>query len=153
MSQSPSSFHHLGLTVSNLERSHRFYREVVGMRDELTMEVASDAFNALMASEGLSIRFWYLTLGTLRLQLVEYTRGGEPEPLALAHNRIGNPHLSIAVEDVARKYEELKQRGDVPMVSAIVTQTHGSMTAQSFYVLDPDGVQVEFGCIRYNSAA
>lgn len=141
------SLHHMGLTVADLERSRRFYVDVVGMREELCMDVASAAFDRLMDAQGLAIRFCYLVLGPLRLQLIEYTRGGDPEPLALAHNRIGNPHLSIAVDDVAATFEAIRARGDVRIVSGIVTQAHGSLRADSFYVLDPDGVQVEFGCI------
>jgi hypothetical protein len=46
------------------------------------------------------------------------------------------------VPDVAAKYKEIEQRGDVEITSELIV--NASKTLRSFYVNDPDGVPVEF---------
>lgn len=136
--------YHFGLTVRDLDKSLAFYRDVVGMEQEYYSEVASDAFDELIANSGVKIRFVYLTLAQFRLQLIEYVAGGDNQALPLQHNRAGNPHMSIWVDDVEAKYAEVIGRGDVNVTSGIITQEYQDIGARNFYVTDPDGVQVEF---------
>lgn len=148
-----SSLYHVGLTVTDLEKSIIFYRDVVGMKEEYYSEIASNSFDELIANSGVQIRFCYLTLESFRLQLIEYVSGSDTNALALQHNKAGNPHLSIWVEDVAAKYEEVASRNDVTITSRIVTQEYKDIGARTFYVTDPDGVQVEFSEKLYDYAS
>jgi glyoxylase I family protein len=138
---------HMGLAVTNLERSRDFYVNVVGMQEEGFSELSSDSFDRLMNGDGLRIKFWYLSLNGFRLQLVEYLDGAG-EKLDLTHNKSGCPHMCFEVPDARKKYEELKQRGDVNITSEVVTSHYGNMVAYSFYVDDPDGMPVEFGQVE-----
>ena len=155
-------FGHIGLTVRDVERSLRFYEEVVGMRasdldrelnttpNETTqvepgselITVTSDAFDQLTNAHGTSIKYVNMRLpgGDFRLQLVEYIAGGDGQ-LELSHARAGTVHMNFYVEDVDAKYKELVSRGDVDITSAIVQITP---SMRSFYVADPDGVPIEF---------
>jgi catechol 2,3-dioxygenase-like lactoylglutathione lyase family enzyme len=74
------------------------------------------------------------------LQLIEYIEGGGPA-LELDHNRAGSPHLSVFVDDVEAKYQEILQHPGIEPVSSIIDIQPGM---RSFYVHDPDGVPVEF---------
>lgn len=137
------SLYHIGLTVSDLERSMAFYRQAVGMTLEYRSAVASEAFDKLIAIDGIHIQFCYLTLGGFRLQLIEYVSGGSDTTLDLGHNKVGNPHISFWVDDVESHYERLKALG-VTVTSEILTQESPDLCARTFYCADPDGVQVEF---------
>ncbi|HSY14732.1 MAG TPA: hypothetical protein VK816_02010, partial [Jatrophihabitantaceae bacterium] len=59
----------------------------------------------------------------------------------LDHNRAGSPHLSIFVDDVRAKFEEIQRRPDTEPVSGIVAV---QPDMHSFYVRDPDGLPGEF---------
>jgi catechol 2,3-dioxygenase-like lactoylglutathione lyase family enzyme len=129
---------HIGLTVSDMDRSLTFYREVVGM------EVTADDrhldnrafFDPLTDNPGAQLRVAWLTDGSFILQLVQYlAKGGDT--LALRHNNVGSPHLSFYVPDVHAKRAEVEARGDVVITSEVIAD-------RSFYVVDPDGVPVEF---------
>jgi catechol 2,3-dioxygenase-like lactoylglutathione lyase family enzyme len=131
---------HVGLTVKDLERSLKFYRDVAGMTAGQTFDGQSEEFDTLTNNPGARLRGVHLKAGPFMLQLLEYkARGGTT--LDLHHNNVGSPHLSFYVPDVAAKYEEVKQRGDVKTTSGLV-QIARNM--RSFYTEDPDGVPVEF---------
>ena len=65
---------HMGLCVRDLDRSRAFYRDVVGMKEEAYHEIANENIEKLFGNDGVSLRFWMMTLGGFRLQLVQYLR-------------------------------------------------------------------------------
>jgi catechol 2,3-dioxygenase-like lactoylglutathione lyase family enzyme len=159
-----SRFHHMGITVSDIEASYRFYSEVVGMRvwdqeaelgthnpnrkesasqtSEVTFVLSqSEAFDQLTDNPGSALKYVNLVMPNgFVLQLIEYLEAGGAA-LELDHNRPGSPHLSIFVADAQAKFDEIQKRPDVEAVSPVVAiqpQMH------SFYVRDPDGLPVEF---------
>jgi catechol 2,3-dioxygenase-like lactoylglutathione lyase family enzyme len=135
--------YHVGLTVTNLERSVAFYRDVAGMEPQGTPRVIRDdsEYDRLVNTPGVELKVLNLTAGSFMLQLIEYTAAGGTT-LDLHHNNIGSPHLCFYVDDVAQKYDELWRRGDVIVTSPVVQ--HVKSGVGSFYVEDPDGVPVEF---------
>jgi catechol 2,3-dioxygenase-like lactoylglutathione lyase family enzyme len=135
---------HVGLTVSDLDASISFYRDVVGM--ELTMRLDSGGpwFDELTRNEGAVIEVAMLELDGTTLQLVAYREsGGEPAPVA--HHRPGSPHLSIEVHDVDAHHEAIMRSGNYHPTPIVEIAGIG---ARSFYVEDPDGVPVEFLQLR-----
>lgn len=156
-----ATFHHVGLTVHDLEASFRFYTELVAFRvwdqskelnvdmgadvrsgDREFLAVKSEEFDVLTNNPGSEIKYVNLQSsdGSLILQLVEYVAGGGG-PLELDHNRGGSPHFSFFVDDVQATWEEVQRRPDVEATSEIVRI---GPAMRSFYVTDPDGVPVEF---------
>ena len=132
---------HVGLTVSDCERSVAFYRDVVGMELEIQADHATPQFDELTSNPGARLRVAHLRAGSFMLQVIQYLQRGGPA-LDLHHNNIGSPHLAFFVPDVVAKYRDLKARGDVLITSDLIV--NGSKTLHSFYVEDPDGVPVEF---------
>jgi len=159
-----ADFHHVGLTVRDVEHSYAFYAHVVGMRvwdqnRELGTKpsvgsvaeasadgvefitTGSDAFDQLTNAHGAKLKYIMLESadGKLIFQLVEYLSGGGPE-LALGHERPGSMHFSFFVDDVERAYELASAHEGAHVASPIVQITP---SMRSFYVEDPDGVPVE----------
>jgi catechol 2,3-dioxygenase-like lactoylglutathione lyase family enzyme len=157
-------FYHIGITVRDIEASYRFYHDVVGMQvwdqdarlgthnpdrtevispsEEVTfLGIQSEAFDKLTDNPGSVFKYINLELPDgFILQLIEYIEGGGPA-LELDHNRAGSPHLSVFVDDVEAKYQEILQHPGIEPVSSIIDIQPGM---RSFYVHDPDGVPVEF---------
>ena len=132
---------HVGLTVANMAASVTFYRDVVGMTVKSEFVGANDWFDELTDNPGAELSVTHLRLGTYELQLIEYLAGGSGDSAALAHNRVGSPHMCFLVTDVEAKFAEVTGRGDVTITSEVINIAAG---ARSFYVSDPDGVPVEF---------
>jgi catechol 2,3-dioxygenase-like lactoylglutathione lyase family enzyme len=131
---------HIGLTVSDLDASIDFYRDVVGMNLTLRMRTGGEWFDELTRNHGAEIETAMLELGAVTLQLVAYQRGGT-DAAAIAHNRPGSPHLSLEVDDVDSRHAAIAAKGDHHATAIVDIAGFG---ARSFYVEDPDGVPVEF---------
>ncbi|MBV8949257.1 MAG: VOC family protein [Actinobacteria bacterium] len=131
---------HAGITVSDLDESIAFYRDVAGFEVALRTRTHGDWFDTLTHNSGAEIEIAMLTLDGFTLQLVEYHRAGG-ERLALAHHHVGSPHLSIEVDDVDALHVAVLASGHeepTPIVDILGSRI------RSFYVRDPDGVPVEF---------
>jgi catechol 2,3-dioxygenase-like lactoylglutathione lyase family enzyme len=125
---------HIGLTVSNLDRSLTFYRDVAGMNEGAIVEGENR-----QSGTPTRMRMIHLASGSFLLQLIEYNPPGVK--LELAQNNIGCTHISFYVPDVEAKYAEVKGRGDVKITTPI-NQMGNAL--RGFYTEDPDGFPVEF---------
>lgn len=118
--------HHVGLVVSDLDRTRAFY-EALGFEVE----------NVAMKDETRAIEF--LRLGEFRLELFWYAE--EPETLpAAAGKRIGFRHLALKTPDLAAVVAELKAAGVVP-ADAEIREVMGRY--KLLFLNDPDGVEIE----------
>ncbi len=131
--------YHVGITVTDLERSVAFYRDLMGMTEQSRSEAAGEWFDALTWNKGARIRVAFLGLEEFRLQLVQYLAAGGTR-LELGHHHIGNPHLSFHVTDLEERHARAQAMG-VRRLTAIVRI--GATSLRSFYAHDPDGVPVE----------
>jgi lactoylglutathione lyase len=137
---SPKQFWHMGVTVSDLERSLTFYRDVVGMELVSGPTRGEGAGPAqLMQNEGMIVNVAWLRHGAFLFQILQYLEKGG-SVLDLHHNNVGSPHLSFVVDDVDAMWTMVQARGDVVVASPLTDMGR----ARSFYVEDPDGLPVEF---------
>ncbi len=134
-----ASLNHVGVTVSDLERSIAFYRDVVGMQLAGRHRTQGAWFDTLTHNSGAEIDVAMLRLGDFVLQLVQYLAAGG-DRLPLAHHHVGAPHLCVNVVDVDARHRDAEARGGLdptPIVDIL------GLGIRSFYVRDPDGVPVE----------
>lgn len=132
-----ATYNHAGHVVGDLDRSKRFYQEVLGFRfwyeitppDDLTAKL-----NCL--SPPLGITASYLTLGGLVLELMHYSAPGAAAPRRQrAMNEPGLTHLSISVDDVRATAEKAAEYG-----GEIVEE---SDIGVAIFIRDPDGQLLE----------
>lgn len=116
--------HHVGIIVSNLERSKAFY-EALGF-EEAEEHVAEDK----------TISF--LRLGGLQVELFAY-RETVPS-VELPERVLGFRHLALETADIDAALAELKVRGLIP-ADAQVQKLPGGWRLLFFQ--DPDGVEIE----------
>jgi catechol 2,3-dioxygenase-like lactoylglutathione lyase family enzyme len=136
-----SIVNHVGLTVTDLEASQAFYVDVVGMTVQRRgFKTGGEWFDTLTENSGAIIDAVTVGSSEMSLQLVQYLEAGISEAMT-GHNRVGNLHLCINVNDVEAKYQELKGRAELRATHIVNLPMAGY---RSFYVRDPDGVPVEF---------
>lgn len=123
---------HVALTVSDLERSVRFYRDNFGFTRQETIRVEAEDLTICL-----------LQAGGVVLELFAY---GSSEPLpdyrrtpATDLRTIGTKHLALATADIATVYARLAANG-VTLATELRVFAHG---LRYFFVADPDGILVE----------
>ena len=118
---------HLVLYVRDLERSVRFYRDVLGWRQAIPD--ATISFPAAMFSGGRTHH---------ELLLIEVGPDAAPIP---AGRRVGMYHFGLKVGDTDDELRAALARLQQAGVSLMGTADHG-MT-HSLYLADPDGNEIE----------
>ncbi len=135
------------MTVSDLDRSVRFYTEVLAFEKESEVEVQGGAFERLEGVFGAHARQATLRLGGERIQLTEYLapRGlGRPE--TQRSNDRWFQHVAIIVSDMSAAYRRLREFKVEHASSAPQRLPDWNPNAggiEAFYFRDPDGHALE----------
>lgn len=140
---------HTGLTVTDLDRSVAFYRDVLGLELVAQWDSAQPYLRTIVGFPDAELRIALLRIPEAsvgisghHLELLEYRapRGARGDPRT---NNPGNAHVAFLVEDLDRAYAELKARG-VRFKSPPVEITAGrNRGAKAVYFLDPDDITLE----------
>jgi len=132
-----STYNHTGQVVTDLERSKRFYQEVLGFTFwyEITPPDAMTAkLNCLPPPLGVTAS--YLTLDGFVLELIHYSASGATAPYQpRAMNDPGLTHVSFAVDDVRAAAEKVVEHGG-EIIDA-------SDVGLALFIRDPDGQLLE----------
>lgn len=129
--------HHVGVTVSDLDRAVDFYAETFGLDVVSEFSVGGDAFAEAVGVEGASAEFAHLDAGDAIVELVAYDPAGE-ETADPELNRSGATHLGLTVDDVEAFYADLA--ADVETLSPPRTTESGTTI---LFVRDPEGNLIE----------
>jgi glyoxylase I family protein len=132
---------HLGLCVSDLDRSLAFYREGLGMEEIGRLHVAGEPTATLLDVDELDLELVYLERDGLRIELLGYGgRGARPSTGVRPMDQPGWTHLSVRVSDPDALTARLVDLGGEVLSSTRVSFAGGNVGVM---VLDPDGVRVE----------
>ena len=135
------SLGHAGLTVSNMERSLAFYRDLLGMKVLMDLDISDDRMARVLGISGTKVRIVHLQLGQTILELFQYFHpAGKSEAANLRPYDQGISHIGFEVTDIHRHLEQVRQRG-CKLLGELVEFRPGVWIA---YFRGPDGEIVEF---------
>ena len=133
---------HIGICVSNLERSIRFYRDALGFSYVSDLEVAGEPSDTLLRLEGVKLKAVYLERDGFRIELLHYASPArKPAPRAREMNDLGLTHMSFRVDDFEATLAALQAAGAKVLEETIVRIPGGDPLAA--FLTDPDGVLIE----------
>ncbi|MBY0279655.1 VOC family protein [Candidatus Binatia bacterium] len=139
-----SKVSHIGVCVSDLERSIRFYCDVLGFVRSETMSdvhVEGEPSDTLLKLRDVKLDAVYLERDGFRLELLHYERPRSPSRAPeRSMNDLGFTHLSVQVPDVKAVLEKLDALGVAIDRETVIE--FGGMTVAAF-VRDPDGLGIE----------
>ncbi len=141
-----TDMHHVGLTVSDIEHSIVFYRDVLGMtlvRRRPKVDADYVGRQTGYADVALSVASFQVSPECRQtLEVVQYLNH-EGSPIDPATNRAGISHLCLLVSDFHACHADLKAKG-VEFKSEPVTITAGpNEGGLVIYLPDPDGYTIE----------
>jgi len=136
--------HHVGITVSDLEGSVAFYRDVLGMTVQNQGEAKGEFISRVVGVPGTHVKTAYLSAGALSLELFQYiTPTGGRQQHSTRPFDVGNYHLAFLVDDMEEAYRELTSSGvkfaDIPQYVA----EGEAKGLGAIYFYDPDGITLE----------
>jgi len=129
--------HHVGLTVSDLDRAVEFYRDTLGLDVLSEFSVGGEEFATGVGIAGASANFAHLDADGARVELAEYESASDRHPEGRL-NKPGVTHLGLEVDDLDGFYADLPD--DVPTISEPQTTESGTRIC---FLRDPDGHLVE----------
>ena len=106
------SLGHVGLGVSNLERSLKFYRDVMGMEVLMELTITDDRIARVTGMPGAQCRIVHLKLGDGILELFEYSNPiGINKAKDMRQCDYGLIHLGFEVNEFHKHVEQFKEMG------------------------------------------
>ena len=105
--------HHMSRTVSDLDQSLAFYRDLLGMPVELDTEMQGAMLEREVAMPGAHLRICLLRAGADSvLELLQYLQPvGAPVPPGVRPADVGAHHVALLVDDIRASYDVLTRAG------------------------------------------
>lgn len=137
--------HHHGFTVSSLDRSIPFYRDLLGLELLRVSERRNlPSYDRMIGYDDIALDVALLRhpVNEFLLELFEYVNPpGQVRPLA--NPFVGSSHVAFEVEGIDALYEALIAAGYSTTSPPVDVERGGYVVARAFYALDPDGITVE----------
>jgi len=135
-------FSHMGICVSDLERSLRFYCEGLGF-ELVQSHTVGQEFGRLMELDDVVLESRFVSRDGISVELLHFDSPGHcGDPVRRPMNQLGITHLSLRVEDLDAVAQVIESLGGT--VLGGTRTTIGSSGALDFvYCTDPDGVRIE----------
>lgn len=144
-----TGLHHGNIVVSDLERSKRFYTELLGLRVAMETEIDEREFARGVGIPGTKVRavFFAVTNTPTLIEMFQYVGPHKSRPRSgdALPSDLGIGHLAFQVEDIDSVYKKLSEK-NIPFVSTPVRipETHKDVGNVRFcYFKDPDGTLLE----------
>ncbi len=140
---------HLGLCVSDLERSVAFYCDVFGFEEVGRLEPDVEPTSRILEIPDAKLQAVYLERDGWRLELLYFpspahTGSGAHGPVNPPRpvNKLGFTHLSFRVSDMAAFLGRVEDAGGSIREDSRIAAA-GSGETRALFILDPDGTRIE----------
>ncbi|HEY3669631.1 MAG TPA: VOC family protein [Acidimicrobiia bacterium] len=142
MNADDNRFTHVGLCVSDLDRSVTYYCDVLGFTEVARrLNVTDDGSARLLGLSSLDVELVYLQRDGIRIELLWYRvpgHDGDGSPRQM--NLLGPTHLAFRVGDFDELCQKIEAAGGSVLPQTMTTFGYGN---RGVMTLDPDGIRVE----------
>ena len=136
---------HTGITVSNLERSLAFWRDVLGLELSHTAHQTGELAKEITGVAGAELKLAVLKApGGHKIELVEYL--APPDRTKHADLRpcdVGSVHVALTVNDLDAILQRIVASGWKTAGKPQTLQSGPNAGKRVVYVRDPDGTTIE----------
>jgi lactoylglutathione lyase len=135
---------HVGVTVSDLERSVHFYTEGLGL-EVAARQTSAAGYLSLVGYPGLEIATAFVAApgGGVRIELQEYRRVGDHGSREPGTAPVGSSHICLRVDDVAAALQRAEAAGGRRVTDPVGIDSGINDGGAAVYLRDPDGYTIE----------
>jgi glyoxylase I family protein len=145
---------HTGISVSNLERSLAFWRDVLGFEFSHTAHQKGELAQEITGVEGAEIKLAVLRApGGHKIELLEYLAPADRKRADIRPCDVGSVHVALIVHDLDAVLERIAASDWKAAGKPQRLQSGPNAGKRVVYVRDPDGTTVELMQIAKESSS
>jgi len=135
---------HTGITVSNLERSLAFWRDVLGFELSHTAHQTGELAREITGVASAEIKLAALKApGGHKIELLEYLAPSDRKHVDLRPCDVGSVHVALLVDDLDAVLNAIAASGWKAAGKPQTLKTGPNAGKRVVYVRDPDGITIE----------
>ena len=133
---------HFGIVVSDMERSLRFYRDLLGLKAVRVMDESGEYLDNMLSLQNVRVTTVKMSAdsGSTVVELLEFKSHRPEEPAKHEVYSIGPSHIAFTVDDLDAVYRRLSETG-VRFNAPPQLSLDGY--AKVTFCQDPDGMPIE----------
>lgn len=136
---------HTGITVSNLDRSLAFWRDVLGFELSHTTHQIGEMAEEITGVKGAELKLAVVkTPGGHKIELLEYLAPADRKCANLGPCDLGHVHVALLVNDLEAVLGRIAASGWKAAGKPQMLKTGPNTGKRVVYVRDPDGTTIEF---------
>lgn len=135
---------HVGICVSDMDRSLRFWRDGLGFEVLREFEFRGSSWKRVIELDDLELQTRIIRRDHMTLELMAFAKPGhvgttERSPM----NRLGFTHLAVWVSDIDAAARLVEDYGGRVIEETRTSFDHPKLTGRWLICTDPDGIRVE----------
>ncbi|HSS09952.1 MAG TPA: VOC family protein [Acidimicrobiales bacterium] len=138
-----TSTHHVGICVTDLDRSLRFWCDGLGFETTMVAPVGSQWADALEIGGEVKFTAHFIKKDGFEFELLAYESPRVHGQPSASRNQVGFTHLALYVDDLDATIARLVDCGGTVIQSTRTKIGQGPESIELVFVADPDGVRVE----------
>jgi catechol 2,3-dioxygenase-like lactoylglutathione lyase family enzyme len=135
---------HTGITVSNLERSLAFWRDVLGFELSHRAHQTGELAEEITGVPGAEILIAVVKAPGHKIELLEYRAPPDRKRADLRPCDVGSVHIALTVDDLDAVLETIAASGWTAAGKPQTLTVGPNAGKRVIYVRDPDGTTIEF---------
>jgi catechol 2,3-dioxygenase-like lactoylglutathione lyase family enzyme len=136
---------HTGITVSNLERSLEFWRDVLGFEFSHSAHQTGERPEQITGVKGAELKLAVLiTPSGHKIELLEYFAPADRQRVNLRPCDVGHVHVALTVDDLDAVLKKIAESGWKAAGEPQTLKQGPNTGKRVVYVRDPDGTTIEF---------
>jgi len=136
---------HTGITVSNLERSLAFWRDVLGFEFSHSAHQQGERPEQITGVKGAELKLAVVKSPSgHKIELLEYLAPADRRNVDLRPCDVGHVHVALTVENVDGILEKIAASGWKAAGKPQTLTAGPNAGRRVIYVRDPDGTTIEF---------
>ena len=137
--------HHISYTVSDIDRSVAFYRDVLNFKLIHVVERRNlPSYDTILGYPNVEVRIAAFELpgSKITLELMQFRN---PRPLARDQDfrYVATSHIAYLVDDIDAEYQRIKTLGGRFVSEVAEIHREGKYIGKAVFLLDPDGILIE----------